>query len=174
MPGHPKGCLLFDWGDTLMRDSKECTGPMKDWPRVEAIPGAAEMLALLHGDWTLALATNAADSDEKAIRLALQRVDLDRWLDKIYCFKKIGYKKPSLEFFQYILGDLRLAPRSLCMVGDNYEADVLGANACSIPAIWFNPHSLEERQAALHRTVHALSALPDALKSFLALWESPE
>ena len=30
----PKGCLLFDWGDTLMRDFKEFDGPMKDWRRL--------------------------------------------------------------------------------------------------------------------------------------------
>jgi len=87
MPGHPKPCLLFDWGDTLMRDFKEYTGPMKDWPRLEVVPGAAEMLARLHPDWMLALATNADVSSEVDIRLALQRVDLDRWLDRVLLFQ---------------------------------------------------------------------------------------
>jgi FMN phosphatase YigB (HAD superfamily) len=167
MPGHPKGCLLFDWGDTLMRDLQEFTGPMKNWPRVEAIPGAAEMLAALQPDWILAIATNAADSDEKDIHAALQRVGLDPWIDKVYCFNKIRHKKPSLEFFQYILEDLKLGPQSVCMVGDNYEVDVLGANGCGMRAIWFNEHSQEERQAALHRSIHSLAALPEALKDLI-------
>jgi FMN phosphatase YigB (HAD superfamily) len=168
MPGHPKGCILFDWGDTLMVDYTEFHGPMKDWPRVAALPGALEVLAVLQADWKLAVATNAADSDEKDIRLALQRVDLERWLDTVYCFKKIGYKKPAREFYQQILADLDLAPQLVCMVGDNYEADVLGANACGIPAIWLNERSQEERQAKLHRTIHRLSALPEALKHLFA------
>jgi putative hydrolase of the HAD superfamily len=167
MPRHPKGCLLFDWGDTLMRDFKEYAGPMKDWPRLEAVPGAAGMLAALHPDWTLALATNADVSSEADIRAALERVGLDGWLEKIYCFKSVGYKKPSKGFYRYIQADLKLPPHSLCMVGDNYEADVLGANACGIRAIWFNPHSLEDRQGDLHRTIHALSGLPDALDSLM-------
>jgi FMN phosphatase YigB (HAD superfamily) len=162
-----KGCILFDWGDTLMRDFKEFSGPMKDWPFLEAIPGAAEMLAILRPDWNLALATNAMDSDETDIRTALQRVGLNHLLDKVYCFKKIGYKKPSPAFYQYILADLKLTSRSICMVGDNYEVDVLGANACGFRAIWFNEHSLEAREDDLHRTVHALSTLPDLLKKFL-------
>jgi len=162
----PKGCLLFDWGDTLMRDFKEFSGPMKDWPRLEALPGAAETLAILHPGWILALATNAADSDEKDIRLALRRVDLERWLDKIYCFRKIGHKKPSPAFFQYILDDLKLASRSILMVGDNYEADVLGANACGIKAVWLNQHSHEMRENQLQRTIHALAELPGCLKDF--------
>jgi HAD superfamily hydrolase (TIGR01662 family) len=162
-----KGCLLFDWGDTLMRDFKEFNGPMKDWPRLEAIPGAAKTLAALHPDWTLALATNAEDSEEADIRAALQRVDLDRFLDIVYCFRKIGHKKPSGAFYQYILDDLNLPLSSICMVGDNYQTDVLGANACGFHAVWFNEHSLEEQYGDLQRTIHALCALPYALQDYI-------
>ena len=158
-----KGCILFDWGDTLMRDFKEFGGPMKDWPRVESIPGAGKLLATLHPDWILAIATNAEVSDEADIRAALQRADLNQFLDKVYCFKKIGYKKPSFEFFQYILDDLQLAPQLIYMVGDNYEADVLGANRFNIRAIWFNQHSLDKRENDLQRTIHAMGELPDIL-----------
>jgi putative hydrolase of the HAD superfamily len=164
MDRRPQGCLLFDWGDTLMRDFKEFSGPMKDWPEVEALPGAAEMLAGLHPDWILAVATNADVSEEAEIRAALNRVGLDRWLDKIYCFKKIGHKKPSPEFFAYILNDLGLAPDRVVMVGDNYEADVLGANACGLRAVWFNEFSQEDRRNDMHCTIHDLRAL---LKSSL-------
>ncbi|HTX93198.1 MAG TPA: HAD-IIIA family hydrolase [Anaerolineales bacterium] len=167
MGRHPKGCLLFDWGDTLMRDFKEFSSPMKDWPKVEAVPGAAEMLSALHPDWTLALATNADVSDEADIRAALQRAGLDRWLEKIYCFRKIGHKKPSPEFFRYILEDLGLSPDRVVMVGDNYEADVLGANACGLKAVWFNPHTDEERKNERQRTVRRLAALPDLLPEFM-------
>ncbi len=136
-----KGAILFDWGDTLMRVFPEYHGMMKDWPRVEAVPGAGQMLAALHRDWTLALATNAPDSDEEAIRAALGRVDLDRWLDRIYCFKKIGYKKPAREFFEAILKDLGLPAAQVIMVGDEYELDVLGAQSAGLRAVWFNQGS---------------------------------
>jgi putative hydrolase of the HAD superfamily len=162
-----RGCILFDWGETLMRVFKEFSGPMKDWPRVESIPGAAELLATLHPDWILAIATNAEVSGEADIRAALQRADLDQFLDKVYCFKNIGYKKPSPEFFQYILEDLQLAPQAIFMVGDNYEADVLGANRFNIRAIWFNQHSLDIRENDLQRTIHAMGELPDTLNGFV-------
>ena len=150
-----------------MRDFKEFSGPMKNWPRLKAIPGAVATLKKLHPDWILALATNAADSNEEDIRLALQRVDLERWLDKVYCSRKIGHKKPSPAFFQYILDDLHLPPRFIVMVGDDYETDVLGANACGIRAIWFNEHSLEVREDGLHRTIHVLVELPGCLDGFI-------
>lgn len=168
MQRHLRGCILFDWGDTLMRDFKQFGGPMKDWPRVQALPGAAKVLKVLHPHWTLALATNAEASGEADIRAALQRVDLDRWLDRVYCFRKIGHKKPSREFYQFILDDLKLAPRSICMVGDNYETDVLGANACGLRAIWFNERSLQEREDDLVRTIHHLRLLPASLQGLMA------
>ena len=161
-----KGCILFDWGDTLMRDFPEFGSPMKDWPRLEALPHAGETLAALHPYWTLALATNADASNEADIREALRRVDLERWLDRIYCFKQIGYKKPSPEFFNFILKDLGLMPRQALMVGDHFEADVLGANRCGIRAIWFNEHSEEMRESDMLRTVHDLSEIPALLKEW--------
>ena len=158
-----KGCILFDWGNTLMRDFKEFSGPMKNWPRVEAIPGAKEILAVLSASWILAIATNADSSDEKDIWAALQRVNLDQWLEKIFCCKKVGHKKPSLEFYQYILNDLKLTPLSIFMVGDNFEADVLGANRCGIRAIWFNNRDDEHHRTDMLRTIHQLGDLPMVL-----------
>ncbi len=172
MQRHPHGCVLFDWGDTLMRDFKEFSSPMKDWPHLEVVTGAADVLAALYPRYTLALATSADVSGEADIRAALQRVDLDRWLDKIYCFRKIGYKKPSREFYRYILDDLQLSPHFICMVGDHYEADVLGANACGIRAVWFNEHSLEEHENDLQRTIHHLFHLPSALEGFMVNHDS--
>ncbi len=163
-----KGCILFDWGDTLMRDNKNFTTAMKDWPEVEAIPGAAEILPALHTNWILAIATNAELSNEKDIRAALLRVNLNQWLDKIYCIKTIGYAKPSLEFYRYILKDLGLSPKSTFMVGDNFEADVLGANRCGIRSVWFNSLDHENRQAAMVQTIHKLIDLP----AVLAAWDT--
>lgn len=156
-------CVLFDWGDTLMRVFPEYEGPMVTWPRVEAAPHAAEVLAALQSQWLLALATNAEASTEADIRAALARVGLDRWLDKIYCFRGVGYKKSSPAFFAQVLADLGLDPRQVVMVGDDFEADVLGANRCGIRALWLNVQSAEVRQGECYSTIHDLRALPAAL-----------
>jgi putative hydrolase of the HAD superfamily len=159
-------CLLFDWGDTLMRVFPEFDGPMAAWPRVEAMPFANEILADLHLRYGLALATNAADSEETEIRAALDRVGLGKLLDKVYCYRNIGHKKPSKEFFDYVLADLGIEQSQVIMVGDDFEADVLGANNCGIRAIWYNPRTDERRESPMHRTVHDLRSLPQAVDSF--------
>ena len=164
-----RGCLLFDWGGTLMRDFPQFDGPMFTWPRVEAIPHVAEVLAALRPSWVLALATTAEASDETDIRRALARVGLDALLDKIYCYRRIGYKKPSPEFFAYILNDLGMGPERVVMVGDDFEMDVLGANRCGISAIWFNERAPQERRIGkMYRTINDFAALPGELEALLS------
>ena len=148
-----RGCLLFDWGDTLMRDDSQAIGPMFTWDYVEAIPRVVQVLTALRSDWLIALATNAAESDETDIRKALRRVDLDELVDKVYCFRHIGYKKPSSEFFKFILDDLKLVSALVVMIGDIFENDVLGANQFGIRAIWFNAQSVESKTGSMYRTI---------------------
>ena len=149
-----------------MKDLPGFNGPMVGWPRVEAIENASEVLVELHKTWMLALATNAVNSNEEQVWTALRRVGLDCFLDKVYCFRKIGRKKPSPEFFAYVLNDLGLDPSNVFMVGDDFESDIVGAVRCGIRAIWFNGRSDEERKAEMYRTVHDLRSLPKVLSMF--------
>jgi HAD superfamily hydrolase (TIGR01509 family) len=157
------GCLLFDWGDTLMRDDPNAFGPMFTWDHVEVMPHALQVLTSLRSEWLIALATNALDSDETDIRKALQRVDLDSLFDKVYCFRQIGHKKPSSEFFKFILNDLKLNSSQIVMIGDKFENDILGANQFGIRAIWFNAQSVESKTSNMYCTIHDLNELPHVL-----------
>lgn len=158
--------ILFDWGNTLMYDIKEYAGPMKAWPRVAVVPQAAELLAALRPGRILCLATNAEDSTEMDIRQALQRADLSQWLERIYCYKTIGFKKPSPAFFIHILADLQVDPEQVIMVGDDYEVDILGASRCGLRAIWFNENRDENRSSQRIRTIFHLGDLPAVVQSW--------
>jgi len=150
-----------------MRDFPEFDGPMFTWPRVESVPNVREALAELHPSWVLALATNAVASEEADIWKALDRVGLSQFLDKVYCFRKIGHKKPSPEFFEYILDDLRIEPEQVVMVGDSFEGDVLGANHSEIRAIWFNEGTGEAQTGRMYRTIDSFKSLPGELEAFV-------
>ncbi|HQM64074.1 MAG TPA: HAD family hydrolase [Acidobacteriota bacterium] len=159
-------CVLFDWGDTLMVDFPGCRGPMIGWPKLEALPGAAEALAALQPAWTLALATNAADSDEAQIRAALRRVDLERWLDRVYCYRRIGHPKPSAAFFESVLRDLGLTAQHVVMVGDDFAKDVQGARRAGLRAVWLNRRTGERPEGEGVRTILDLGELPDVLENW--------
>jgi len=159
-------CILFDWGDTLMQVFPQYSGAMVAWPQVAAVVGAAETLAALHPDYRLAVATNAHDSDEAEIWAALKRAGLAANLDKVYCFRNVCFRKPSVEFFEYILSDLGLPPEGVVMVGDDWEADVLGANQAGLRAIWLNSRSAEVRSGEQYQTIHSLLELPECLQKW--------
>jgi phosphoglycolate phosphatase-like HAD superfamily hydrolase len=68
--------ILFDWGDTVMRDDPASTVPMVEWQTVQVVEGIADVLAYLHSSGRRSiLATSASISDESQIREALMAGD---------------------------------------------------------------------------------------------------
>lgn len=165
-PPPTQRALLFDWGDTLMRVYPQYLGPMFSWPEVAAMPHALETLSIIHPAFMLCLATNAADSTESDIRLALARVKLDTYLSRIYCYRKIGYKKPHPEFFNVILEDLALTPSQVVMIGDDFNADVLGALQSGLYAVWLHDSPSPHPAHLGLQIIPDLSHLPTALQVF--------
>jgi len=157
-------CLLLDWGETVMRVFPEYEGPMFAWPCVEAVDGIRETLTKLRPDWTIVLATNAADSEEREIWSALARAGLDELIDRVYCFRGVGHRKSVPAYFQHILADLGIDANDAVMVGDDFEADVVSPNRSGIRAIWFHENAAEGTTGALHRTIQDLHELPEALE----------
>jgi putative hydrolase of the HAD superfamily len=160
---HLSWCLLFDWGDTLMRVYAEYQGPMCEWPKVSAMPHAREVLQQVRPRWSLALVTNAADSDPDQIEQALARADLDGLMDRIYCHKTTGLLKPSREYFEHVLSDLGMPAARGVMVGDDYENDIIAACRVGIRGIWLNNEDDTSRQGPMIRTIFDLKELPAAL-----------
>jgi FMN phosphatase YigB (HAD superfamily) len=151
--------VLFDWGDTVMRDHPEITIPMIEWETVEAIDGIANVLAWLHASGRrIVLATSANISDESQIRGALARVGVEQYFSRIYCFKTTNLPKGEA-FYRFILNDLTIPASEAVMVGDHFEKDVLVPNSLGMFAIWFNPVSDEIRKGEGYMTVHSMREL---------------
>jgi putative hydrolase of the HAD superfamily len=151
--------VLFDWGDTVMRDYPERTIPMVEWETVEVIAGIADLLAYLHSSGRrIILATSAAISDEGQIRAALQRGGLDSYFSRIYCFKNTNLPKGEA-FYRHILRDLNIPASEAMMIGDTLRNDVEIPNSLGIFAVWFNTRSDETRTSDSYITVHSMKEL---------------
>ena len=149
---------LFDWGNTLMVAIKGQTGPMYKWDKVQLTPGAYECLENLHNSAKCHIATNAKDSSSNQIKKALTRVDLAQFIDHIFCFKEIGYEKPSQEFFEHIISKLGCLRSEIVMIGDSLETDVYGAKKYEIESVWFN-----KDQQPVPKGITAVSNLSDLI-----------
>ena len=133
-----KRVFLFDWGDTIMKDFPNETGAMHTWHRVEAMPNAEEMLKELSQQADCYLATNAKDSNKADITKALQRVNLDKYFKDIYCYREIGFFKPSKEYFDSIIEKLNIQKSEAIMIGDNLNADIRGAEDYGIESVLYD------------------------------------
>lgn len=165
MVNRPYSTIMFDWGDTVMKDDPAYQVPMVDWPHVEAVQGAAGLLGYLRSSGRICiLATSAEMSTPEQIRAALARVDLDSFFERIYSFTNTGLPKGE-PFYRYILSDLGARPDSVLMIGDSFQKDVLASNSLGIYALWFNPRSMESHNSDLHKTAHSMHEIVEFFQS---------
>jgi putative hydrolase of the HAD superfamily len=155
--------IVFDWGDTLMRDFP-FPGAMKDWPVISVIPQAAKVLAELRNSYVLAVGSNAGDSSSRDIKEALDRGGIGHSLHHVFSSKDIGYEKPHLKFFQFIQEQLQLQPWEILMVGNNCLKDIQGPKQAGWRTVWFNENNETTTECGeADATIFHLSALPHLL-----------
>jgi FMN phosphatase YigB (HAD superfamily) len=131
--------VLFDWGNTLMIDFPDQTGPMYTWNKIEAVKNAEACLSKLSKEFPCYIATNAKDSTKDDIFHALQAVNIGKYITDIFCYKEIGHEKPTSDFFNNIFKKLSLAPYEIALVGDDLEKDFNGARRNGVCGILFDP-----------------------------------
>jgi len=132
--------ILFDWGNTLMVDSQDETGPMYTWKKIHCVKNAKHALEELSKDYVCCLATNAQDSDKDDIEKALDIAGISKFIKHIFCFKETGFKKPSKEFFDYIAYKLRVKYNEMILIGDDADKDYYGAVNNGLNGLLYDPY----------------------------------
>ena len=64
---------------------------------------------------------------------------LDQHVDVLVVSEEAGVSKPDPHIFEIALSRLQCRPNEAVMIGDSWTADVVGATAAGIRAIWFQP-----------------------------------
>jgi len=127
--------VVWDWGDTLMRDIPGQPGPMVAWPEVHAMPGARAALEALSCCPVQAVATNATESSGTDVAAALERVDLRAFFTHFFTSGELGSSKPDLNFFLEVSERLRLPPASLVAIGNDPGKDLRPAKAVGMTTV---------------------------------------
>ncbi len=137
----PITTLIFDWGDTIMRDYN-LPGPMAEWEKVDWIPGAEKALKVLSKKYRCIIATSANHSGTEEMIAALRRVGADKYFHHFFSSKELGYKKPDPKFFRSIVEKLNLTPGECVMIGNFYEKDITGAKQAGMQTVLFNENKI--------------------------------
>jgi FMN phosphatase YigB (HAD superfamily) len=133
--------VIFDWGDTVMRDFPEYKGPMAYWPIVEIIKGIDKTLEYLQNKLICCLASNAGDSDAELMGIALSRTNLRPYFQHLFTSHELGAKKPDPIFYSQLLRKLDLEPEQCIVVGNDYQKDIVPAKSIGMITIWFSQHT---------------------------------
>jgi len=154
--------LIFDWGDTIMRDF-DLPGKMKDWPCVAYIEGAEEMLKAVSNKYICCIATSTDKSDCSDMVEALRRVGADKYFRHFFASNDIGFAKPDPGFFGYIKAQLPYVGASYVSIGNLYEKDVVPAKLAGMKTILFNEKDLQGDFPAADHIIRAFNELPEIL-----------
>ena len=100
------------------------------------IEGTIETLEYLKDKYVLHIITNGFSFVQD---VKLQKSDLDKYFVTITNSESAGHKKPHENIFKHALSVANAEKNQSIMIGDSFEADVLGALNFGIKAVYFNP-----------------------------------
>ncbi|MCG8183540.1 YjjG family noncanonical pyrimidine nucleotidase [Tenacibaculum piscium] len=111
--------------------------------------GTIEVLDYLKQKYHLHIITNGFDEVQN---LKLQKSGIASYFQEIITSQSIGLKKPNPKVFEFALNKANTIPQNALMIGDSYEADILGALNSGMLAIHFaNEHQEYQNKTGVLR-----------------------
>lgn len=108
--------------------------------KTNLMPGAFEVIQDLADHFPLYILTNGFDDIQY---VKIEGAGMRSFFQEIITSQQVGTKKPNPLFYEYALERAGIQPGEALMIGDHVEADVRGALNAGIPAIHYNPFSVE-------------------------------
>jgi len=114
--------------------------------------GAHEILEHLQPKYKLHIITNGFNEVQYK---KLDNSGLSKYFDKIITSEDAGVKKPNPIIFKYALQQAQATSKESMMIGDNWEADIMGAIDNGLDAIYFNyeKQSVGENIKSVHQLI---------------------
>lgn len=69
----------------------------------------------------------------------IEKLGLHKYFNFIVTSEEAGIEKPHPYMFLLALNKLQLDPSQVCMIGDSYSKDIIGASSLGIKSYWINP-----------------------------------
>lgn len=103
------------------------------------LPFALDILHYLQDKYTLHILSNGFREVQYK---KMDNSGLTSFFDKIILSEDAGANKPSKDIFDYALSITSANREEVLMIGDSWEADIVGAHQSNIHQVWYNPHRL--------------------------------
>lgn len=100
------------------------------------VPGALPMLRALQPHGPVAVISNNLTEEQTG---KIDVCGLKGYIGELVISEAVGLAKPDPAIFRTALERVGARREEAVMIGDSWAADVLGARAAGIRAVWFNP-----------------------------------
>lgn len=122
------------------------------------MPGTIEVLNQLKSNYQLHIITNGFEEIQK---VKMEYAGLNEYFACIVTSEEAGSKKPDTRIFNYALKKAGAEVNESLMIGDDFEVDILGANAIGMDTVFYNPRNAETTsQQSTYKVTHLKELLP--------------
>lgn len=97
--------------------------------------GTFELLSYLKSKYTLHIITNGFTEVQ---HIKLEKSKLAPYFNTVTSSEEVGVKKPNPKVFKRALEKANVVAQNTVMIGDTFEADILGAEGVGMDTIFFN------------------------------------
>tara|TARA_Y200000002_G_scaffold344436_1_gene317660 strand:- start:2001 stop:2687 length:687 start_codon:yes stop_codon:yes gene_type:complete len=101
--------------------------------------GTKEILNYLKPNYKLHIITNGFKEVQYG---KLEKSGISQYFETVTNSEMVGVKKPNRKIFDYAIAVSKAQIQSSLMIGDNLEADILGAKNMGMDALCFNYHKV--------------------------------
>jgi putative hydrolase of the HAD superfamily len=104
----------------------------------------------------LGIITNGTSESQRG---KLKRFNIEKYFDYFYIEGEIGYGKPDIRIYKYMLEETKIAVDKIIMVGDNLVWDIEPPQKLGINTIWINTKGaiLEETNIRPNKIIKKIS-----------------
>ena len=130
---HPERRLLVQrvWSEYLAEWPRQ-SSPYKETP---------VLLSSIKGIYRLGLVTNFPDGP--TARRAFEKFGFGAVFDSMVVSGEVGFRKPNRIIFERALSELRSTPEQAVMVGDTFDADIVGTKKMGMKAILIDAYGAQ-------------------------------
>jgi putative hydrolase of the HAD superfamily len=162
--------VFFDLGDTLIAEESMPGKHLWEAEALQKLPYLDEVLAeLKRRGYKLGVITNTVTSREEHVRIALRKIDCEKYFDVVVTSVDMGCNKPNKKIFSTALKRLGVKPEEAMMVGDRITTDIAGGNRIGMKTVLLKwnkryPEEVTAREEQPSCTIKSLKELPKILK----------
>ena len=104
--------------------------------RNDYIEGARKAMKELNEHYHIAIITNGVKTTQIS---RISSTDLNNYFEELFISEEIGFEKPSVNYFEYVLDHIEEKDKTrILVIGDSISSDIKGAYNANLDAVWIS------------------------------------